>query len=88
MRNFERGLNPAGAARQLVAIPTLVIHGDADALVPLAAGVDTAEQVPGAELLVLEGMGHALPMRLWPGIAEGIRRVARWAAGGQRPMAR
>lgn len=92
VRNFERGLNPAGAARQLVAIlasgsrrralrnvriPTLVIHGDADPLVPLAAGVDTAEQVPGAELLVLEGMGHALPMRLWPGIAEGIRRVAR-----------
>jgi len=90
-RNHARGLNPAGAARQLLAIlasgsrrralhnvsaPTMVIHGDADPLVPLAAGVDTAEHIAGAELLVLEGMGHALPMRLWPRIIDGILRVA------------
>jgi pimeloyl-ACP methyl ester carboxylesterase len=91
-RNHARGLNPAGAARQLVAIlasgsrrralrgvsvPTLVIHGDADPLVPLAAGSDTAESIPGAQLMVLEGMGHALPMRMWPRIVDGIVRIAR-----------
>jgi len=90
-RNHARGLNPAGAARQLLAIlasgsrrralhkvaaPTMVIHGDADPLVPLAAGVDTAAHIAGAQLLVLEGMGHALPMRLWPRIIDGILRVA------------
>jgi pimeloyl-ACP methyl ester carboxylesterase len=90
-RNHARGLNPGGAARQLVAIlasgsrrqalrsvvaPTMVIHGDADPLVPLAAGEDTARHIPGADLLVLEGMGHAMPMRFWPRIVEGIVQVA------------
>ena len=90
-RNHERGLSPAGSARQLAAIlasgsrrralrhvktPTLVIHGDADPLVPLAAGRDTAASIPGAELMVLEGMGHALPMPLWPRIVDGIVGIA------------
>ena len=87
VRNHARGLNPAGTARQLVAIlasgsrrealrrvtvPALVIHGDADPLVPLAAGIDTADCIPGAELVVLEGMGHALPMRMWPRIIDAV----------------
>ena len=91
VRNHLRGLSPAGTARQLVAIlasgsrrqalrtvtvPTLVIHGDADPLVPLAAGIDTADCIPGAELVVLEGMGHALPMRMWPRIIEAVVRRA------------
>jgi pimeloyl-ACP methyl ester carboxylesterase len=91
VRNHARGLNPAGAARQLVAIlgsggrrsalgdvtvPTLVIHGDVDPLVPLAAGADTANHIPGAELMVIEGMGHALPMAVWPRILDGIVTVA------------
>jgi pimeloyl-ACP methyl ester carboxylesterase len=95
VRNFARGLNPQGSARHLVAIlasgsrrralrqvkaPTLVIHGDIDPLVPLAAGVDTARSVPGAELMVLEGMGHALAMPLWPRMIDGITRVAARAA--------
>jgi pimeloyl-ACP methyl ester carboxylesterase len=89
--NHSRGLNPEGGARQLMAIlasgsraaalrqvqtPTLVVHGAADPLVPLTSGVATAKCIPGAELLVLEGMGHALPMRLWPRIIDGIVRVA------------
>ena len=86
-QNFARGLNPAGVARQLAAIlasgsrkqalaavkvPTLVIHGDADPLVPLACGVDTAESVPGAQLKVIKGMGHALPISMWPQIIDAI----------------
>ena len=86
-QNFARGLNPAGVARQLVAIlasgsrkpalaavrvPTLVIHGDADPLVPLAGGVDTAESVPSARLQVIAGMGHALPISMWPQIIDAI----------------
>jgi pimeloyl-ACP methyl ester carboxylesterase len=89
-RNHARGLNPPGSARHLLAIlasgsrrhalravsaPTLVIHGDLDPLVPLAAGVDTARSIPGAELMVLEGMGHALSMPLWPRMIDGIVRV-------------
>ena len=86
-QHFARGLNPAGVARQLLAIfasgsrkqalaavkaPTLVIHGDADPLVPLACGVDVAASVPGAKLLVIEGMGHALPISMWPRIIGAI----------------
>ena len=86
-QNFARGLNPAGVARQLVAIvasgsrkgalagvrvPTLVIHGDVDPLVPLACGVDVAESVPDAKLLVIKGMGHALPISMWPQIIDAI----------------
>lgn len=95
VRNHARGLNPAGSARHLVAIlasgsrkqalravsvPTLVIHGDLDPLVPLAAGIDTAETIPAARLLVLEGMGHAMPMPLWPRMIDGIARVAAQAS--------
>lgn len=94
-RNHARGLNPHGSARHLVAIlasgsrrkalravsaPTLVIHGDCDPLVPLAAGVDTARSIPGAELMVLEGMGHALSTPLWPKMIDGISHVASRAA--------
>jgi pimeloyl-ACP methyl ester carboxylesterase len=90
-QNHARGLNPAGVARQLVAIlasgsrqealaavrvPTLVLHGDIDPLVPLACGVDTARSIPGANLVVIEGMGHALPISLWPRIIEAIARHA------------
>ena len=86
-QNFARGLNPAGVARQLAAIlasgsrkqalsgvkvPTLVIHGDADPLVPLACGLDTHQSVPGAKLLVIKGMGHALPISMWPQIIDAI----------------
>ncbi len=86
-RLHARGLNPPGVARQLAAIlasgsrkaalgavrvPTLVIHGDADPLVPLACGVDTAESIPGARLLVIEGMGHALPISRWTRVIDAI----------------
>ena len=86
-QTWARGLNPADSARQLIAIlasgsrkealrgvrvPTLVLHGDADPLVPLGCGVDTAESVPGAKLVVIKGMGHALPISMWSQIIDTI----------------
>lgn len=53
-----------GALLRKIAVPTLVIHGAADRLIPLACGVDTARLVPGAHLEVIEGMGHDLPAQL------------------------
>ena len=93
-RTFERGLNPAGVGRQLRAIlasgsrkqrlasvraPTLVIHGTADPLVHPAGGKDTAASIPGAKLLMIEGMGHALPIRMWPPIIDAIAKHAHGA---------
>src|SRR5712672_2777874 len=94
-RTFERGLNPAGVGRQLRAIlasgsrkqrlasvkaPTLVIHGTVDPLVRPEAGKDTAASIPGAKLLMIEGMGHALPIPMWPEIIDAIDKHAHGAA--------
>jgi pimeloyl-ACP methyl ester carboxylesterase len=94
-RTFERGLNPEGAVRQLRAIlasgsrkqrlasvtaPTLVIHGAVDPLVHPAAGRDTAASIPGAKLMMIEGMGHALPIPMWPEVIDAIARHAHGAA--------
>jgi len=90
-RSFDRAFNPAGVARQLVAIaasgnrkdalrgvrtPTLVIHGDADPLARVEGGRDTAAAIPGAELLIIEGMGHDLPRDAWPRIIGAIDALA------------
>src|SRR5438477_4325790 len=94
-RTFSRGLNPAGVGRQLRAIlasgsrkqrlhavkaPTLVIHGTVDPLVNPAGGKDTAASIPNAKLMMIEGMGHALPLRMWPEIIDAIDRHAHGAA--------
>lgn len=86
-RAFDRAFDPLGAARQLAAIyvsgdrtprlwqvsvPTLVIHGAADPLLGVSGGRATAAAIPGAELLVIEGMGHNLPEALWPEIVDRI----------------
>ena len=72
----QRAFHPVGTARQMLAVvaditraallarikaPTLVIHGEADPLVPLACGQDMARRIPGAKLLTIAGMGHDLP---------------------------
>jgi pimeloyl-ACP methyl ester carboxylesterase len=90
-RVYDRGLNPAGFGRQLAAIyasggrkdalksvniPTLVIHGDADPLIPLEAGKDTAASIPRAKLMVIEGMGHNLPPEVWPKVVDAIAGLA------------
>jgi pimeloyl-ACP methyl ester carboxylesterase len=94
-RIFERGLNPPGVARQLAAIfasgdrtqalpnvqvPTLVIHGTADPLVPVEGGRAIAAGVPGAKLVEIEGMGHALPAAVWPRVIEAIAEHAKRAS--------
>jgi pimeloyl-ACP methyl ester carboxylesterase len=85
--SYDRGFSPEGTARQLVAVlasgsrkealksvnvPTLVIHGKDDPLVPVEAAHDTAATIPGAELLIIDGMGHDLPRALWPRIVDAI----------------
>ena len=63
------------ALRRLT-VPTLVLHGDADPLVPFAAGKDTADNIPGARLVTLAGMGHELPEGAWPQMIDEIARLA------------
>jgi pimeloyl-ACP methyl ester carboxylesterase len=89
--SVQRAYRPKGTARQLVAVvadgdrtpmlskikaPTLVIHGEADPLVPVAAGHDLLAQIPGATADFVPGMGHDLPHQLWPRFAEGIAKNA------------
>jgi pimeloyl-ACP methyl ester carboxylesterase len=91
-RAWDRGLNPPGVARQLAAIlasgdrtaalasvrvPTLVIHGSADPLVRHQGGVATAKAIEGARLLTIDGMGHALPISMWPQLIDAIAAHAR-----------
>ncbi|MEO7886131.1 MAG: alpha/beta fold hydrolase [Polaromonas sp.] len=79
----QRSFHPQGIARQMVAVaadntraaalakvsaPTLVLHGRADPLVPMACGQDTARRIPGARFECIEGMGHDLP----PGVVERL----------------
>jgi len=55
-----------------LAVPTLVIHGTADALVPPDRGEATATLIPGARLLLVEGMGHGLPRACWSELIDAI----------------
>jgi len=91
-RIFARGINPPAVARQLAAIfasgdrsaalpkvrvPMLVIHGTADPLVPVEGGRAIAAGVPGARLVEIEGMGHALPPAVWDEVVEEVEKRAR-----------
>jgi pimeloyl-ACP methyl ester carboxylesterase len=66
-------------ALKSVAASTLVIHGGADPLVPVECGRATAEAVPGASLLIIEGMGHSLPVDVWPQIIDALAEHTRKA---------
>ena len=70
---------PQGTAASVKA-PTLVIHGTVDPLVRPEGGKDTAASIPGAKLLMIEGMGHALPIPMWPQIIDAIDKHAHGAA--------
>ena len=86
-RGIKRAFRPQAVARQMVAIaadthraerlpritvPTLIIHGEGDALIPVGAAHDLAKRIPGAQLETLAGWGHDLPEALWPQLASGI----------------
>jgi len=102
-RMYDRGHHPSASARQLAAIlasgnrtaelrritaPTLVIHGTDDRLVARSGGRATARAIPGARLLMIQGMGHDLPRGAWPRIIDAIvENAARAAAPAARQAA-
>ena len=90
---YDRSFYPQGQLRQMFAViatenrvpklssikvPTLVIHGGDDPLILVECGKETAASIPGAELLIIEGMGHAscLPRETWPRIVDAIAKNA------------
>jgi len=88
---YDRCFYPVGTARQLMAIiasgdrteelrrvkaPTLAIHGTDDKLLPAAGGRAVADAVPGARLELIDGMGHDLPVQIWPRIVDLIEQNA------------
>ena len=88
---YDRGVTSSGTLRQMVAvltqpnrsqklralrIPTLVVHGLDDKMVHPSGGRATAAAIHGAELLLIDGMGHDLPPALFETFADGIRRTA------------
>lgn len=94
---FDRGVSASGVVRQMLAIltqgdrtprlrslrvPALVIHGMADKMVHVSGGRSTAAAIPGAELVLVDGMGHDLPPDLFPTFVEAIARTADRASAG------
>ena len=92
----QRAWRPAGTARQLMAVAadgdrsallariraaTVVIHGQADPLVPVAAAHDLVARIAGARLDIVPGMGHDLPQQLLPRFADTMAENARRQAG-------
>jgi pimeloyl-ACP methyl ester carboxylesterase len=94
---YERNFDPRGVARQLAALiangdrrsllqtitaPSLVLHGAADQLIPVACGEDVARNIPNAEFRIIDGMGHDFPVALSQVIGDAICAAAHRA--GQR----
>ncbi len=88
---LDRGVHPSGVVRQMLAVltqsdrgsrlrgvrvPATVIHGLADKMVHVSGGRATAAAIPGAELLLIDGMGHDLPPALYETFVAAIRRTA------------
>ncbi len=88
---YDRGVSLAGLTRQMAAIvtqpdrtrrlreldvPTAVVHGLSDRMVHVSGGRATAAAVPGAELVLVDGMGHDLPAALFETFTRTIRRTA------------
>ncbi len=96
---YRRSHYPQGLSRQMAAIiasgdrsaklktirvPTLVIHGQDDVLVPVQAGIDTAKKIPNARLELIPGMGHDLPRDLFPHFVNEIAALASSATAGPK----
>lgn len=99
-RAYDRSYYPLGFGRQYAAIlasktripalrkvtvPTLVVHGADDPLVPPENGKRVAGAVPGARYLEFKGAGHNLPPGTWPDVADAIAESARQASAASRP---
>jgi pimeloyl-ACP methyl ester carboxylesterase len=93
-RNIDRRYYPAGAARQYLAVmasgdrvdllktvkvPTLVLHGADDPLLPVDGGKDVASLVPGAKIEIFPGWGHDVPKQMVPKLVESISKFCRTA---------
>jgi pimeloyl-ACP methyl ester carboxylesterase len=96
-RTYDRSYRPDGVARQMLAVlcdtgrsemlagisvPTLVIHGEDDPLVPIECGRDTAARIPGAHFEPIPGMGHDIPVGLASALVELIADHAKRAEPG------
>jgi len=90
-KSYDRSYYPQGMARQnialiangdrreslsTIAVPTLVIHGADDPLIPVEGGKDTARVIPGAKLFIISGMGHDMPKGVWAEIVHAISENA------------
>jgi len=99
---YDRAHDPTGFARQAAAIvtaddrtpllgkvrvPTVVVHGLADTLVQPSGGQATADAIEGARLVTIEGMGHSLPIGVWPDVIAAMMENIR-AATGEAPAVR
>lgn len=95
---YDRAYHPAGYVRQLQAIaaapsriarlrtlsvPALVVHGDADILIPVDNGRRVAAAIPGSRYIEIPGMGHDLPRRVWVQVADAIADLARQSTGAR-----
>jgi len=78
MRQMLAILNQPNRSRDLSSLrmPAAVVHGAADRMVHVSGGRATARAIPGAELLVIDGMGHDMPNELFETLTEIIRRTA------------
>ena len=98
---FDRGVSASGVMRQMLAIlnqpnrsrdlsslrmPAAVVHGAADRMVHVSGGRATARAIPGAELLVIDGMGHDMPSELFETLTDIIRRTADRAGQATAPV--
>ncbi len=90
--SYDRSYYPQGMARQNTAViaggdrrpslssikvPTLVVHGADDPLIPVEGGKDTARVIPGARLLIINGMGHDMPKGVWAEIVSAISQLSK-----------
>ena len=88
---IQRAYHPMGVLRQMIAViasgdrrealktitaPTVVLHGADDPLVPVDGGKDTAATIPGAELRIIEGMGHDLPEGVRGAFVDAVKTAA------------
>jgi pimeloyl-ACP methyl ester carboxylesterase len=97
---WDRGISFTGVSRQMVAIltqhdrtkalgrlriPVSVLHGLDDKMVHVSGGRATARAVPGAELVLVPGMGHDLPAQLFPTFVDTIARTAARVRASRAP---